>query len=336
MTSHLQQVRDDQLDEWFEWAAYNLAADVGQEKVRATMIESGLPAASVDRFLQTIDNDPSFRAARRHAGEVRKWTSLMDALMSLEKMDGSLERIPRRSNLSCEEFLSGFYCRNRPVILTDVVTHWPAFHKWDLDYLSQHYGRYEIRYQSGRSGPDFYRTFSDNRITAPFADYIDLIRKDDRTNDYYLIAHDRALERPGMSGLIRDMEFDPRYFDGNDLAGRLFFWLGPKGSMTHMHRDLGNVFLAQIMGRKQVKFVPAKQLHLIYNEFEYYSEANFDTEDFSDFPKVDEACVMREVIEPGELLFIPVGWWHFVKSLDIAISVTMTNFRHNNDLPRIF
>ena len=27
------------------------------------------------------------------------------------------------------------------------------------------------------------------------------------------------------------------------------------------------------------------------------------------------------VVGPGDLLFIPVRWWHFVKSLDVSISV---------------
>ncbi|MDO3529879.1 aminotransferase class III-fold pyridoxal phosphate-dependent enzyme [Ralstonia pseudosolanacearum] len=30
----------------------------------------------------------------------------------------------------------------------------------------------------------------------------------------------------------------------------MFFWLGPKGAKTPLHRDLGNVFLVQVWGRK--------------------------------------------------------------------------------------
>jgi ribosomal protein L16 Arg81 hydroxylase len=31
-------------------------------------------------------------------------------------------------------------------------------------------------------------------------------------------------------------------------------------------------------------------------------------------------------LEPGEAIFIPVGWWHHVKSLEVSISVSFTNF----------
>jgi quercetin dioxygenase-like cupin family protein len=38
------------------------------------------------------------------------------------------------------------------------------------------------------------------------------------------------------------------------------------------------------------------------------------------------ASILEVVVEPGEFLFIPVGWWHWVKALDISISVSFTSF----------
>jgi ribosomal protein L16 Arg81 hydroxylase len=40
---------------------------------------------------------------------------------------------------------------------------------------------------------------------------------------------------------------------------------------------------------------------------------------------------MQVVLEPGQALFIPVGWWHHVRSLDVSISVSFTNFLAPND-----
>ncbi len=40
---------------------------------------------------------------------------------------------------------------------------------------------------------------------------------------------------------------------------------------------------------------------------------------------------MREVVlAPGEMLFIPVGWWHHVRALSLSINLAFTNFVRNN------
>jgi len=35
-------------------------------------------------------------------------------------------------------------------------------------------------------------------------------------------------------------------------------------------------------------------------------------------------------------VFLPVGWWHFVESLDFSISVSFTNFLSNNDFTETY
>jgi ribosomal protein L16 Arg81 hydroxylase len=36
------------------------------------------------------------------------------------------------------------------------------------------------------------------------------------------------------------------------------------------------------------------------------------------------------ILEPGETLFMPVGWWHHARALDVSITVTFTSFIYPN------
>jgi ribosomal protein L16 Arg81 hydroxylase len=47
-------------------------------------------------------------------------------------------------------------------------------------------------------------------------------------------------------------------------------------------------------------------------------------------PAVAEAVLEAE-IGPGDLLFLPVGWWHFVGSQSASMTFTLNNFLLNND-----
>jgi ribosomal protein L16 Arg81 hydroxylase len=35
-------------------------------------------------------------------------------------------------------------------------------------------------------------------------------------------------------------------------------------------------------------------------------------------------------VRPGDVLFIPVGWWHWVESLSPSVSVSFVNFSYPN------
>lgn len=323
-------------DQWLEWASHNLALGVAETKVRDEIARGGIARADARKIVEEVLASPIHRAARRIGGDLRKWTSLSDALLALQAQSVNYTRIPRVSNLSSDDFLHHYYAPNRPVIIEDVVRHWPALKKWNLDFFREHYGAEQVTYQRGRSNVDYRDSFIDHSTTGLFSQYMDLIASARKTNDYYLIAHDRLLDRETFHPLLNDIVFDERYFDGVNTLGRVFFWLGPMGSTTPMHRDLGNVYLAQISGRKTVTMIPSMQMHKVYNEVGYHSDVNFDDWSPGDYPLLKDAHIAEVTIEPGELLFIPLGWWHHVKALDISITITGNNFRFDNAFAAIF
>jgi ribosomal protein L16 Arg81 hydroxylase len=118
-----------------------------------------------------------------------------------------------------------------------------------------------------------------------------------------------------------------------------FLWFGPKGAISPLHGDRLNVFMTQVIGRKRVKLISSEALHLVYN-FEnfagFFSEVDVEKPDLERYPRFAEPEIIDVVLEPGEALLIPVGWWHHVRSLDVSISVSLTNFLFQNDFERFY
>lgn len=309
---------------------------VTETKIREEIARGGLTRIDASEIVDEVLASPIHKAASRIGGDLRKWNKLADALLDLQSQTNDFASIPRVSGLSSHEFLHHYYALNRPIIIEDVASHWPAMKKWNIDFLRKHFGKEQVSYQKGRSSTDFRESFTDHSTTGPFTEYLNLIASGRSTNDYYLIAHDRLLERKNFHSLLNDIIFDERYLDGKNTQGRVFFFLGPMGSTTPMHRDLRNVYLAQIMGRKAITMIPSMQLHRVYNEVGYHSNVDFDDWSHDNHPLLTKAHIAQEIISPGELLFIPLGWWHHVKALDVSITITGTNFCFDNTFNPIF
>ena len=48
-------------------------------------------------------------------------------------------------------------------------------------------------------------------------------------------------------------------------------------------------------------------------------------------PGLDEPQILDFVLNPGEILFLPIGCLHYVEGLDISVTVSFTNFVFDND-----
>jgi cupin-like protein len=134
--------------------------------------------------------------------------------------------------------------------------------------------------------------------------------------------------------LVHDIEI-PDYFKKKLLAA-VNLWIGPKGNTTPLHYDTSQNLLSQVRGRKRLVLYPPEQFsrlypHSVYSKIPHMSQVNIDSPDLQKFPKFHKAQSVECILEEGEMLFIPAGWWHQVYSLDLAISVNFwwrTYLRH--------
>ena len=52
------------------------------------------------------------------------------------------------------------------------------------------------------------------------------------------------------------------------------------------------------------------------------SQVDVENVDTERFPNFSEIPYMECILEPGEMLYIPIHFWHYVKSLEISFSVS--------------
>ena len=78
-----------------------------------------------------------------------------------------------------------------------------------------------------------------------------------------------------------------------------------------------------MQGRKKILICPPTESARLYQFPRNIEKSRIDIEnpDFSKYPRLRQCRFKQGMLQPGELLFIPRMWWHFVRSLEPALSV---------------
>ena len=102
-------------------------------------------------------------------------------------------------------------------------------------------------------------------------------------------------------------------------------WLGPAGATSALHFDLHHNFNVQLFGRKKWVIFPRAQQDSLYLpstlRLNHFSPVNYEAPDLATFPKYRYATPIEFVLNPGEVIFLPGGWAHYVKTLEFSITL---------------
>jgi ribosomal protein L16 Arg81 hydroxylase len=188
-----------------------------------------------------------------------------------------------------------------------------------------------VEVQFGRDADPQYELNSiAHKRQMPFGEYVEMVRNCGASNDFYMTANNDSKNREALKELWEDVGGLPDYLD-EDPERRGFFWFGPQGTITPFHHDLTNNFMAQIIGRKHVKLIAPWELAKVYNHRHCFTQVDAKAIDLKRFPAMADVKIHDVVLAPGEILFLPVGWWHHVEALDISVTLASTNFLWDND-----
>jgi len=296
------------------------------------LIENGIDKEAALEELRSSSCHPYVRGGDRLAQRLRKLESLLGVRAEVARLSSRCGSIERKSNVSRQEFLENHYSANRPVVLVGAMRNWRALTAWTSEYLKAQCGHATVEVMTGRNADERYEiNLQRHRENMLFADYVDLAANGGETNDYYLVANNHLFENENFFPLLDDIEPLPEYLNLNTWAGNTFFWYGPAGTVTPLHHDVGNIFMAQVRGCKRIRLISPDQTHLVYNDLGVYSAVDCEAPDYDKFPLFRQVSQIELVLEPGEVLFLPVGWWHHVRALDESITVSFMNFVFPNE-----
>jgi hypothetical protein len=314
-------------DSWKQWIAENKLHNNSDDSIIQTMLQNGIDFQVAIQEVNSVASDPSFQAGRNFVQLLRKLESILEINRKLAELSPNFGKIERRSRLSRQEFLENYYAKNTPVIITDMMDDWQAMSLWSPEYVKTKYGHAQVEIQVNRnSDPQYEINCEHHKKTVKLSEYVDMVLRGGESNDYYMVANNGNLEREDLKGLLDDIHMFPEFLDESDISGRIFFWFGPAGTITPLHHDPVNLMMAQVYGRKRWRIISPDHTPLLYNYVGVFSKVDCENPDYNKYPLFKNVNIIETVLEPGEVIFMPVGWWHQVKSLDISLSLSFTNF----------
>jgi hypothetical protein len=234
-----------------------------------------------------------------------------------------LHQVDRVNSISGKDFKKHYYDQKKPLIITDLAKQWPAYSKWNWDYFIEVVGQKEVGvYNNIKS--DAYTPINTADAYMKFGDYLQQVKKGPLELRIFLFnIFQHAPE------LAKDFTW-PEHLMKGFVKNYPMLFVGGEGSVTHMHFDIdmSHILHTQFMGKKRVLLFPFEEQHKLYRKpWEVLSMANFAGYavkfDYENFPAVRLAKGYEVILEHGDTLFMPAGYWHHMEYINSGFAMSL-------------
>ncbi|SEK89152.1 Cupin-like domain-containing protein [Maribacter orientalis] len=238
----------------------------------------------------------------------------------------NLADIPRVSYITKDDFIEHYFKPQKPVVLERAIEDWPAFDKWNLDYMKKIAGDkivplYDNRPVQHKDG------FNEPHAKMKMADYVDLLKNE--PTKYRIFLWNILKEVPVLQ---KDYTFPD--FGLKLLKGLPMLFFGGKDSYTFMHYDidLANIFHFHFDGEKEVVLFPqseTKNLYKVPHSLITHESIDFSNPDYEKWPILERASGYKTTLSHGEVLYMPEGYWHYMKYNSPGFSMSLRAMARN-------
>ncbi len=241
-------------------------------------------------------------------------------------MSLNLQDIPRVKTITKADFLKHYFKPQKPVVIECFIDDWPAFTKWDLEYMKTIGGDLTIPLYDDRP-VNFKDGFNEPHTEMKLGEYIDLLKSE--PTKYRIFLWNALKEIPELQNDFTFPDFGLRLMKGIPM---LFF--GGRDSHTFMHYDidLANIFHFHFEGTKQVILFDQKQndyLYKIPHALITREDIDFNNPDFEKWPMLKKAKGYKTELKHGEVLYMPEGYWHYMRYITPGFSMSLRAIARN-------
>jgi hypothetical protein len=220
--------------------------------------------------------------------------------------------------ISKQRFYQNYFEKQKPLIIKGLISDCEASKKWNIDYLKKVCGDVMVDVFDNKN-KNAATAFTKPDLKMKFADYVESIVTSDpvtlRVFLFNMFKHKPELRKDFPC---------PDLFKG--ILGHIgFMFFGAKGIKVRVHQDMdmSNVLLTQFHGRKKVLLIGPEYSRLLYKlPFNTHSLVDLDAPDYGRYPGLRYIEGYECVLEPGDSLFIPSGYWHYVTYVEGGFSVS--------------
>ncbi|MEO0615678.1 MAG: cupin-like domain-containing protein [Pseudomonadota bacterium] len=208
--------------------------------------------------------------------------------------------------------------RRKPMLITDLASTWPALARWQPEALGARYGDNRVRvYDASFGTPGKGYMGAVDEMT--FGHFLNDVLREGRDLRMFLYNIGRQIPE-----LLDDISFPDL---GLKFSRRFVFtFIGCQGSTTPLHYDIdmGHVLHTVVSGRRRVRlFAPDDAVALYQHPFTVRSYVDLDAPSLDTHPALACARGWECVVEAGQTLFMPAGFWHEFHYLDAGIGLSL-------------
>ena len=238
----------------------------------------------------------------------------------------NLQDIPRVKTITKKDFIKNYFKPQKPVVIEEFINDWPAYTKWNLEYMKEVVGDKTVPLYDDRP-VDYKDGFNEPHVKMKMSEYVDLLNRE--PTKFRIFLWNILKEVPQLQKDFTFPDFGLRLMKGLPM---MFF--GGKDSHTFMHFDidLANIFHFHFEGKKQCILFDQKQTKYLYkipHSLIAREDIDFANPDLKKWPALKNAKGYVTNLEHGNVLYMPEGYWHYMRYITPGFSMSLRAITRN-------